>query len=133
MAILDRADWHRLILPSGEVTKLAEVPGPISGVTKTASTVAVTACGFANPDPRIELVRYDARDTPNIYNIDRYTVIQTLNLHPKYGEILSVAGVQENEELSNFLQNNILVIGPDRPDYHWVRELPEHIKYAKIK
>jgi hypothetical protein len=133
VAILDREDWHRLILPSGEVTKLAEVPEPISGVTRIASIVAIIACGFANPAPRIELARYDPKDKPNIYNIDRYTVIQTLNLHPKFGEIIVAAGVQDNDELNNFLRDKVLVVGPEKPDYHWVQELPDHIRDAKLK
>jgi len=133
VVIFDREGWHRMILPNGELTRVGEVPEPFTGITQTASIVAITACGFGNPNPQIELVRFDAKDRPYVYNIDRYTVIQTLNLHPRYQEILSAAGVQENAELSNFLRNNILVIGPDRPDYHWVRELPEHIKNAKIK
>jgi hypothetical protein len=122
-----------MILPNGEPTRVSEVPEPFSGITQTASIVAVTACGFCNPNSQIELVRFDAKDKPYVYNIDQYTVIQTLNLHPRYQEILSVAGIQENKELSNFLRENVLIIGPDRPDYHWVKDLPEHIKNAKIK
>jgi hypothetical protein len=81
VAVLDRADWHRFILPGGEPAKLAEVPSPISGVTRTASIVAVIAYGYSNPKPGIDLVRYDPIDAPRIYNIDHYTVIQTLCLH----------------------------------------------------
>jgi hypothetical protein len=131
VAVLDRADWHRFILPGGEPAKLAEVPSPISGVTRTASIVAVIAYGYSNPKPGIDLVRYDPIDAPHIYNIDHYTVIQTLCLHSQYRNILSIAKVPEDDELHDILRRHVFIIGPEKPDHHWVEELPGYIKNAK--
>lgn len=133
IAEFSKGDWERLILSSGEPTKLEEVPYPLSSVMTDAKVVAVTASGIINPDPGIDIVRYDAQDAPHVYNIDHYSVVENLPNHADYSKVLSTANVKETDELNKILKEKVFVVGPRQSSDHWVKELPERIRNAKQK
>jgi hypothetical protein len=89
--------------------------------------------GIYNPSPGIDVVRLDQADKPYIYNIDHYTVLEHFASSPIYQEALRVARIDENEELAEFIQSHVFVVGPYSDDNHWVEEIPQHIREAKHK
>ena len=132
--IVPREDWHNLVLSDGEPTELIEVPQPLKGLMSMAARVITAGSGIVNPSPGIDVVRYDPRDAPYIYNIYHYIVIENFPLHPQYHEALTTAGVKESEELRSALLNNAFVVGPYEIDgQHWSKEIPEGIKNARQK
>jgi hypothetical protein len=133
VAVFSRKEWEELIPESGEITKLTRIPSPISGLTRQASEVVVVASGMSNIDPGIDVIRKDPKDDPFVYNVDHYTIIQNICLHPAYGEILLKAGVKESPELNEYLKENVFIVGPEKRSNHWIEEIPDHLKSASIK
>jgi hypothetical protein len=131
--IVDRVDWARIVDESGEPIKLAEVPTPLSGLTSMSAHVMTAGSGIYNASPGIDVVRFDPADEPCVYNIDHYTVLEHFVSSPLYPEALRVARVQVSNELADFIQSHVFVVGPYRLDNHHVEEIPENIRKAKRK
>ena len=131
--IIERIEWERIVDESGEPVKLENVPQPISGLVTMAAHVMTAGSGIYNPSPGIDVVRSDPRDKPYIYNIDHYTVLENFVSAPLYQEALKVARIEETEELNEYIQSHIFVVGPFREDNHWVEEIPKQILEAKQK
>jgi hypothetical protein len=62
VAIFKRGDWYRLIRPTGEPTRLTDIPSPLGAVPSRVAVVAVAGSGMINPSPGIDIVRFDAKD-----------------------------------------------------------------------
>ncbi|MCG2784918.1 MAG: hypothetical protein L6461_07400 [Anaerolineae bacterium] len=131
--IVDRIEWERIVDERGEPIILVNVPAPISGLVSMAAHVMTAGSGIYNPSPGIDVVRYDPGDEPYIYNIDHYTVLEHFDSASLYQESLKVARIEESEELNEFIQSHVFVVGPYRKDNHWVEEIPKHIREAKQK
>ena len=129
----NRIDWIRLVGESGESTHIDETPQPLTNVMEDACVMAVAASGTCNPDPGIDVVRYDPRDAPYIYNIDHYTVIENLVDHPDYKTFIQLSNIHDSEGLRQLLRNNVFIVGPKKLYHHHVKEIPKHIKNAKSK
>jgi hypothetical protein len=125
-----RQAWSQLVDPSGVPTLFPGAPAPLSRVAEEASVVVVAGSGIPNSEPGCDIVRNDPADAPFIYNIDHYKVIENLPMHPMYGDVLCVAGVQRSQELDRYLQENVFMVGPYRLDHHHVTEIPSHIAHA---
>ncbi len=104
---------------------------PIQAVAHQATVVAIAGSGIANPQPGIDVVRYDGGDRPFVYNIDHYQVVESLPSHPQYEAIVRKAGVQSTRDVRQFMADHVFVIGPERRDDHWVKEIPAQIAAAK--
>ena len=96
-----------------------------------AAHVVTAGSGIYNPSPGIDVVRLDPRDIPYIYNIDHYTVLENFSSASLYHESLKVARIEENEELTEYVQSHVFIVGPYRKDNHWVEEIPKQIQEAK--
>jgi hypothetical protein len=131
VAILRRSDWSRMVSHSGQPTVLAAAGLPIQAVAHQATVVAIAGSGIANPQPGIDVVRYDEGDRPFVYNIDHYQVVESLPSHPQYETIVRKAGVQSTQDVRQFMADNVFIIGPERRDDHWVEEIPAQISAAK--
>jgi hypothetical protein len=125
--------WRELVVESGDPTKLIKTPKALGGLMNMAAQVITVGSGIINPDPGIDVVRHDPRDAPYVYNIDHYTVIENLPLHPQYHRVLEVAAVEENNELNSVLAQHVYVVGPYRRGDHWVQEIPERIRDARTR
>lgn len=131
--IVERIEWERIVDESGEPVKLADVPLPISGLVSMAAHVMTAGSGIYNPSPGIDVVRSDPKDKPYIYNIDHYTVLENFASAPLYQEALKVARIEETEELNQYVQSHVFVVGPFRENNHWVAEIPKQIREAQQK
>lgn len=105
VAVYARREWYRAINASGEPTILASAPYPTAAVAHHAAVVAIAGSGIENPDPGLDVVRYDAHDWPKVINIDHYTVIENLPAHPQFTSILSMARVGGSPELEDLLRD----------------------------
>jgi hypothetical protein len=125
------ADWLRLVRPDGAITELEELPPGLNNPSLAASTLAAVASGIANVQPGMDVLRYDPQDEPYIINLDHYTVIENLHLHPVYPKALKTADVKDSQILRFELQNNVYVIKEPPNDYHWLKEFPDYVLKAK--
>jgi hypothetical protein len=89
--------------------------------------------GIYNPSPGIDVVRFDPNDEPYIYNIDHYTVFENFASTQLYHEALKVARIDETEELNEYIQSHVFMVGPSKESNHWEKEIPKHIRDAKQK
>ena len=131
--IMEKAEWERLVDESGKPIMLVNVPSPISGLVSMAAHLTTAGSGICHPFPGIDVVRLDPGDKPYIYNIDHYTVMESFASAPLYTEALKVAKIEETEELNEYIQSHVFVVGPFREGNHWVEEIPINIREAKQK
>jgi hypothetical protein len=120
-----------MVHSTGAVTQLAASALPIHAVAQQATVVAIAGSGIVNPQPGIDVVRFDGGDRPFVYNVDHYSVVEDLPSHPEYEAIVRKAGVQLTREVRKFMSENVFVVGPERLDNHWVMEIPAQIAAAK--
>lgn len=130
---IDSDDWYSLVMSDGAVTEIEEVPSSLHGLVSMTTKVVAAASGIINPDPGIDVVRYDPDDKPYIYNIYHYTVIENLPNHPEYPKALAIAGVEDEPELKQTLLDHVFIVGPYHLSDHWSKKIPEHIMKAKLK
>lgn len=86
-----------------------------------------------NPDLSINIVRYDKKDEPYIYNLDKYTVVQSFCLHNQYQNIINQASVADSPQLQECLKEYVFIIKnkPSEIQNHWSKEIPKIVKNAK--
>jgi hypothetical protein len=130
-----RADWETLVCDQGNVTVVPQLPGELDSVFDRTNLVITTASGIVNPDPGIDVVRYDPKDPPNErLNIDHYPVIEDLTGPHKYEvayrDTLKGLGISDSPELRKSLEDYVFVVGPEKLDHHHVAQLPAHIRNA---
>ncbi|MBN2267138.1 MAG: hypothetical protein JW725_02235 [Candidatus Babeliaceae bacterium] len=118
---------------SGEPIRIESVPPALSGLVSVSAHIMTAGSGIYNPSPGMDVVRHDPNDSPYIYNIYHYTVMEHFPSASIYPQVLKVAQIEANPELDEFIQKHVFVVGPYREDNHWVEEIPEHIKNAKQK
>lgn len=134
VSIMPVDDWVHLIHETGDTTKLVHAPLELGQVENDVLVAAIAASGNINTDPGIDIVRHDPDDTPYIYNIDHYIVIENLPKHELFEKVISTAGVSLTDDLNKILSENVFIVGPykDSPD-HWAKEISRHIQEAKLK
>ena len=128
-----RDEWNGLLLSNGMPTLLNQAPAPVAGVMSDSMVVAVAASGICNPDPGFDIVRYDPKDAPHIYNIDHYRVHENLTQHERFSEICKAASVVRTPQLENTLTEFVFVVKnkPSETADHWSTELPERINISR--
>lgn len=124
--------WQQQVTGNGTPVQIYEVPPPLENVRREAEVVAIVASGNC-PNPGLDVIRYDEKDAPFVYNVDHYQVVENLLLHPAYPQVLKIAGIQDSEPLRETLKSWIFLLGPERPDDHWRKTLPEYLQKAADK
>ena len=77
-------------------------------------------------------VRDDPKDSPGRINTDSYTVIEPAS-HPKWPEVLKVAGVAAGPDVEAILRDWVFASGPERRADHHSPEVPPDIAGAEPK
>ena len=97
---------------------------PMARVASEAEIIAATALKRSAVSSEIEIVRFDEKDYPTPYNIDRYTVYEDMPSHSSFKQIVAAASTSDNSNLRQFLAEHVLLVkqqpGPD----HWSSEPP---------
>jgi len=126
-------DWSRLVRHDGTITELAELPEAIANPKLLASTLVAVASGISVAQPGMDVLRFDRKDDPYFINLDHYTIIENLQDHEVYPEVLRVAKLEDTPEIRFELQNNIYVIKEPPNENHWLKDFPEHVLKAQMK
>lgn len=133
VASMAYGDWSRLVRNDGTLTELAELPSAIANPKLQASTLVAVASGIAIPQPGMDVLRFDRKDDPFFINLDHYTIIENLQNHEVYPEVLRIARLDDTPELRWELQNNIYVIKEPPNENHWLMDFPQHVLNAQMK
>jgi hypothetical protein len=131
--IVEMSEWKSRIDDNGEPVIFSSLPGPLSGLASMASHVMTAGSGISNPNPGIDVIRNDPADSPDFINIDHYKVLEDFATSHYYQDALRIAGVDETEELSGYIQSHIFVVGPYKENNHHVPDIPKSIRDAKHK
>ena len=130
---ITKAEWTSLVHSDGSLTELKEIPSSLNNPVLKASTIVAVASGIIVPNPGMDILRYHEKDMPQCINLDHYTIIENLPLHPMYNRILKSAKIDDTDEIKIKLSNNVWIVKEPPNNYHWMHEFTEHILKAKIK
>jgi len=133
VASMAYGDWSRLVRHDGQITELAELPSAIANPKLQASTLVAVARGIAVAQPGMDVLRFDRNDDPYFINLDHYTIIENLQDHEIYPEVLRVARLKDTPELRWELQNNIYVVKERPNDNHWLQDFLQYVLDAQKK
>ncbi len=131
--ILDKGEWHRLLRSDGTVTELEDLPPHMNSPELKACTITTLASGICNPDPGIDVLRYDEDDAPRVINIDHYIVIENFDRHPEYEHVLSLAGIDDDKDIRDELNSKVFVIKQPPGANHQVEDFPDFVEKARFK
>jgi hypothetical protein len=131
--VYNKQDWLSSIAHSGRPTKFINIPEPYEAIQHDFSYIESAGSGVVNPSPGIDIVRFDPKDEPYIYNTDHYNVIEDFIQKPEYQNILRIAGLIQTLEVDNIVREYVFIIGPEKLNCHWAEEVPGHIANAKVK
>jgi hypothetical protein len=123
--ILPASEWSQLLRPDGSVTELSQLPGALSDPVLRAKEIVSIASGIANPTPGLMVARLDLKDAPTVINIDKYSAIENLALHPIYPRVLQIAGLDDTPEIRTTLKNHVFVVKENPDGDHWVEDFPK--------
>lgn len=127
---ISRSDWEPLVRSDGQPT-IVESCFLLASVSKDVQVVIAAASGIINNDPGMDIVRLDLPDTPRIYNVDHYTVIEDLVSHPSFGDVVRVAGLEPVKELCTEVAQYVYLVSPDKSQPHQFEVIPEHIRTTR--
>jgi len=131
---MSREDWTKLVRDDGGVTELEGLPREVNNAGLRASLLVVVASGIENHDPGIDIFRHDPSDKPFVVNMDHYTVIENLQEHDVYSDVLRIAGVDDCPEIRSELKDKVYIVkDPPIENRHWFKDFPEFVLNAKKK
>ena len=131
--ILDKGAWHGLLRSDGTVTELGDLPQHMNSPELKACTITTCASGICNPDPGIDVLRYDEDDAPKVINIDHYTVIENFDRHLEYKKVLSIAGINDDKDVRDELNRKVFVVKEPPGANHHMDDFPDFIEKARFK
>jgi len=124
--IMPRAEWAQIKPMEGTPVPIKITATPMAAVAQRASVVAAVAVQFSS-SPEVHIYRYDQRDAPTRYNLDRYSVWENLPSTRSYEQIVAAASTNDDENLRSFMRDNVFLVkrspGPD----HWLPALPSSV------
>ncbi len=123
-----RDAWNALDVSSSQTVLIDIERTPLGGVASDASVVAAYGHRFSTATAEIGVIRYDAGDAPNVYNTDKYLIWEDLPSHQSYGQIVTAASTADNQNLRQYLRENVFLVKQEPDDEHHQPELPDTIR-----
>ena len=125
--IMPKRDWDNIPTHYGEPVRINIRETPMSAVKSNATIIAVTATRFTDKPSMVDIYREDQRDSKPI-NKDTYIVLENIVDRSDYHEIVIAASTNDNQNLRNYLDENVFLIKKDQTEDHWLSELPLNVK-----
>lgn len=124
---MSRKSWEKAQSQRGESLELDITATPLRRVASEASILAARAIGSSSSPSEIEIFRFDPKDGPTPINVDRYTVFEDMLSHRSFNEIVTGGSTTFNENLKQYLAENVFIVKQDPGDDHWLPELPASV------
>lgn len=124
--IMPRAEWAQIRPMEGTPVPVDITDTPMAAVAQRASVVATVAVQFSS-SPEIHIYRYDQRDAPTPYNLDRYSVWENLPSSRSYEQIVAAASTNDDENLRSFMRDNVFLVKQSPGPEHWLLALPSSV------
>ena len=124
---MSKKDWLSAVSVPDEYVELDVSGTPMSAVEKEATLLAAVATRHSSGTGQVEIYRDDPRDAPNNVNADLFTVWENIQQHPKFEQIVSDASTEINQNLLQYLDENVLLVPQRKSASHWSTSLPPHV------
>ncbi len=100
---------------------------PVAAVVRDAAVVAAMAEGRSTSGAEVMIYRWDEKDKPKPYNVDRYSVWENLAARPDLYQLINAASTQDNRNFRSYLEENVFLVKKDPGADHHLSELPAHV------
>ncbi len=119
-----RSDWSALSEALGAPVEISVDQTPMAGIAHRAAIVQTLAEQTSQATGQVTIVRYDEKDAPTPYNLDKYTVWTDVLAHPSLESIISGASTELNDNFRRFAAETVFLIKEDNGPDHWLPRLP---------
>jgi len=119
-----RSEWSALSLRFGEPVLFDVTRTPLGGVVEVAPVIGTFGQPSSNATAEITIVRYDEKDAPTPFNIDKYTVWTDLKSHNSLSQMIAGASTRYNQNLRDFFIQYVFIIKQDAGPDHWLPDPP---------
>ena len=128
--LMPRAQWIEISPLIGSPVPIVVSETPMALVAQRASVVAAVAVRYTAPQAEIHIWRYDVKDSPTPYNLDRYAVWEDLPSSRAYPDIVAAASTTDDHNLRAFLRDTVFISKLDPGPGHWQASLPSSVVAA---
>ena len=125
---MKRDAWDELDVTSTTTCLIDVGQTPMARTAHEASVVAAYGRRFSSATAEVGIVRLDPDDKPDIYNTDKYLVWVDLPSHSSFSQMVSAASTEDNENLREFLRENVFFVKQDPDDEHRRSDLPPTVR-----
>jgi hypothetical protein len=119
-----RSEWSALCGSFGAPVEISVDQTPMFGIAHRAAIVQTLAEQHSQATGQVTIVRFDAKDAPTPYNLDKYTVWTDVLAHPSLQSIISGASTELNDNFRRFAAETVFLIKQDRGPDHWLPRFP---------
>lgn len=124
---MPRATWDAMKPDLGTAVPVDVNKTPVAGVARDAAVVATMAEHHSTSGAEVVIYRYDQKDEPEPYNVDRYSVWENLAARPDLHQLINAASTQDNHNFRLYVKENVFLVKKDPGPDHHLPELPAHI------
>ena len=121
---MSRSDWSGLNLQMGQPVQIDVAKTPMAQVASHACVVSALAEQHSRATAEITIVRFDEKDAPTPYNLDKYAVWVDLLSHQSVNAMISEASTELNQNFVDFAKQNVFIIKEDPGPDHWLPSIP---------
>jgi hypothetical protein len=100
---------------------------PISRLVQSVLVRAANAVQFTSTGADVEVYRDDPKDAPKRINVDRYAVIEDIELHVDLPGMMGRASTEDNANLRAYLGRTVFLVKKDPGPDHHLSELPAYV------
>ena len=122
-----RATWDAMKSGLGTAVAVDVTKTPVAAVARDAAVVAAMAEGRSTSGAEVVIYRYDEKDKPKPYNVDRYSVWENLRARTDLHQLINAASTQDNQNFRSYVEENIFLVKKDPGANHHLPELPAHV------
>jgi hypothetical protein len=117
--VIERTEWREALHHDGSPTRLAAPLTPFRGAEQGSQFLFAVASGapYTN-DAGIHRVRYDLADGDTPFNTDSEVVIENLRADSRWSDVLTRAGLTDDDELRALVDAHVFAFRGQRDDHH---------------
>lgn len=126
--VVPRSEWEKMGLKPGDEFLIEVGETSLGKVANDATILATVARQYSDTSGEIVVYRDDPGDAPNPVNVDKYDVWPDLRSHRSFEKMVRSASTSVNENLEQFLDDNVFFAKRQPGDDHHLPDVPTEIR-----
>lgn len=126
--VAPRSEWEQMGLKLGAKFLIDVEETSLGKVASDATILATVARQHSDTSGEIVVYRDDLEDVPNRVNVDKYDVWVDLRSHQSFQQMVNSATTTVNENMEQFLDDNVFLAKQEPGDDHHLPDLPTEIR-----